>query len=77
MQEWARELDDMKVVKGPLHGLPISVKDNCWVKGMDSSIGLAKFLYQPVPRDAVIVQSFKDCGAVPFCKTNVPQTLLS
>lgn len=67
----------MKDVKGPFHGFPISIKDNCWVKGMDSTIGLAKFLYQPASKDAVIVQAFKGLGAVPFCKTNVPQTLLS
>ncbi|ODM93474.1 Fatty acid amide hydrolase 1 [Orchesella cincta] len=76
-EEWARELDELKEVRGPFHGLPISVKDNCWVKGMDSSIGLAKYLYQPVAKDSAIVQCYKDLGAVPFCKTNVPQTLLS
>jgi fatty acid amide hydrolase len=67
----------MKDTKGPLHGLPISVKDNCNVHGMDSTIGLGKYLNDPAKNSAVIVRIMMDLGAVPFCKTNVPQTLLS
>ncbi|OXA40478.1 fatty acid amide hydrolase 1 [Folsomia candida] len=77
-EEWAKELDAMKgSLRGPLHGFPISVKDNCNVIGMDSTIGLGKFLYQPAEDSSAIVKSLMALGAIPFAKTNVPQTLLS
>ena len=66
----------MKERKGPLHGLPVSIKDNCDVMGMDSTLGLGKRLYKPAGDHAVLVKVLMDLGAVPFCKTNVPQTLL-
>ena len=42
---------------------------------MDTTHGLAKYLYQPSDNSAVLVKVLRDLGAVPFCKTNVPQTL--
>jgi Asp-tRNA(Asn)/Glu-tRNA(Gln) amidotransferase A subunit family amidase len=65
----------MKEIKGPLHGLPISVKDNINVEGMDSTLGFAKFVHKPEATNANIVKALMDLGAVPFCKTNVPQSL--
>ena len=62
--------------RGVLHGLPISVKDNFDVKGMDSTLGLVKFLDKPAEVSAVIIQTLINQGAVPFCKTNVCQTLI-
>ncbi|CAL8109904.1 unnamed protein product [Orchesella dallaii] len=72
---WAAKLDEMPEIKGKLHGLPISVKDNCNVEGMDSTIGFAKNLHKPQDETCTIVKMLMDLGAVPFCKTNVPQTL--
>jgi len=66
----------LEAVKGPLHGIPISIKDNCFVQGYDCTIGLGKNLYAPVDTTNAIVQVLMDQGAIPFCKTNVPQTLL-
>lgn len=45
-------------------------------QGHDSTLGLVKRLNQPAAEDAVIVQVLKRQGAVPFVKTNVPQSLL-
>ncbi|KAJ6145322.1 hypothetical protein N7470_009217 [Penicillium chermesinum] len=75
----AKELDDHlrrtgKPV-GPLHGLPISVKDTFWIKGVDSSIGLAAYAFQPAPENAPLVDLLHGLGAVIIAKTNVPQTL--
>jgi fatty acid amide hydrolase len=67
----------METVKGPLHGLPISVKEQIGVKGTDSTLGFAKYVFQPSATDAPIVAALKDLGAIPFCKTNVPQSLLT
>ncbi|MCL4142795.1 UNVERIFIED_CONTAM: hypothetical protein GTU68_056873 [Idotea baltica] len=63
--------------RGPLHGLPVSVKENVEIQGMDTTLGLGKFLYCPASSNANIVELLIKKGAVPFCKTNVPQMLLS
>lgn len=77
-KEWATQLDEdaLSNKKGPLHGLPFSVKDNIGVIGYDSTIGLSGFLNQPESEDAALVKALKNLGAIPFCKTNVPQTNL-
>ncbi|XP_078575872.1 fatty-acid amide hydrolase 1-like [Branchiostoma floridae x Branchiostoma japonicum] len=62
---------------GLLHGVPVSIKDNVNIKGMATTMGVTKHLDIPADEDAVIVQVLKKQGAVPFVKTNVPQTLLS
>ena len=60
---------------GPLHGLPISVKDSCHFKGYDSSIGIASLCFRPASTNAAVVDLLLQAGAVIHCKTNVPQTL--
>ena len=62
---------------GPLHGLPISVKDTFDIAGYDSSIGIASLCFSPAAANAPLVQFLLDAGAVIHCKTNVPQTLLA
>lgn len=44
---------------------------------MDTTHGFAKRLYKPASESAVIVKILQDLGAVPFCKTNIPQTLFT
>lgn len=46
------------------------------LQGHDSTCGLAQFLEKPAAKDGVIVKVLKAQGAIPFVKTNVPQTLL-
>lgn len=60
---------------GPLHGLPISVKDTFMVKGYDASLGVAAFCFQPAAANSVLVDLLLSLGAVLYCKTNVPQTM--
>ncbi|EFX81960.1 hypothetical protein DAPPUDRAFT_210998 [Daphnia pulex] len=79
-EEWAKKLDADAALggkKGPLHGLPFSVKDNVGIIGYDSTIGISRFLNQPSTEDAAIVIALKMLGAIPFCKTNIPQTNMS
>ncbi|XP_072275361.1 fatty-acid amide hydrolase 1-like [Pyxicephalus adspersus] len=66
-----------ETVRGPLYGVPISLKDNYDYKGHDTTLGLKKNLDQPAGDDAIIVQVLKKQGAVPFVKTNVPQSMLN
>lgn len=46
------------------------------MQGHDSTCGLAQFLEKPAAEDGVIVKVLKAQGAIPFVKTNIPQTLL-
>ena len=62
---------------GPLHGLPISLKDSFNVKGVQSLIGYVSFLkYPPATEDSTLVQILRSLGAVIYCKTNIPQAMV-
>ncbi|KAK7534080.1 fatty-acid amide hydrolase [Phyllosticta citribraziliensis] len=79
--ERARFLDEYlareKKPFGPLHGLPVSVKDSFFIKGVDSSIGYVSFLDRPAKRNAAVVDILLSLGAVIYVKTNIPQTLMT
>lgn len=62
---------------GPLHGLPISIKDSFKVKGYDASLGVASLCFQPATTNSALVDLLLSLGAVLYCKTNIPQTLSS
>ena len=64
-------------LKGPLAGIPISLKDSIAVGGFDSSVGYSRNTGHPVQEDGAMVRMLKDAGAVPFVKTALPITLLS
>ncbi|KAK4498812.1 hypothetical protein PRZ48_009322 [Zasmidium cellare] len=76
----AKELDrrlkeDGRVV-GPLHGLPISLKDQFNIPGLDSTLGYVSRVGQPAASPSTLVQILHDAGAVVYVKTNVPATLM-
>ncbi|KUJ21697.1 general amidase-like protein [Mollisia scopiformis] len=62
---------------GPLHGVPISLKDTFKIKGYDSSIGIASLAFKPATENSLLVDILLEAGAVLYCKTNVPQTLMA
>jgi Asp-tRNA(Asn)/Glu-tRNA(Gln) amidotransferase A subunit family amidase len=71
-------IDDGSVnLKGPLAGIPVSLKDTIVVGGFDATVGYSSFVGNKVPDDGPMVRLLKDAGAVPYVKTNVPITLLS
>ncbi|EKJ75119.1 hypothetical protein FPSE_04677 [Fusarium pseudograminearum CS3096] len=60
---------------GPLHGLPISIKDHIQVAETYSSEGcFASINYDSI--DADIVAILRSQGAVIYCKTNQPQSMM-
>lgn len=61
---------------GPLHGLPISLKDNFNVKGYPSSVGFCSWATDPMPSESTIVSVLKSLGAVIYVKTNVPTAMM-
>jgi amidase len=78
----AQELDDhlAKTGKpvGPLHGLPVSLKDLYKVKGIDATICFIANLNEPPSNEnSSIVDLLLARGAVLYVKTNLPQTMMS
>jgi len=75
---WAKSLKDIpEKERGALFGLPISVKECFYVKGYDCTIGLAQYIGKPAQEDCSFVRALKDLHAIPFCLTNIPQTMVS
>lgn len=50
--------------RGPLHGVPIGVKDLCWTEGVPTGAGMAIHRDFRPDRDATVVQRLKQAGAV-------------
>jgi amidase len=71
----AEEKDEMLKngqIMGPLHGLPMTVKDGFNVKGLISSNGIPSLNKNIAKDDAVLVQKLKKAGAIIIGKTNLP-----
>lgn len=63
---------------GPLHGLPISIKDPFNYTGVQSTLGMIAFLDNPPAREnSPLVDILLDLGAILYCKTNIPQTMMT
>src|SRR6267378_3123785 len=59
-------------VRGPLHGIPVLVKDNIATDdNMDTTAGSLALLRSHVPADAVIIQQLREAGAVILGKANL------
>jgi amidase len=69
-------LDRTGKVVGPLHGLPISLKDNFNIKGKDSTVGFTSLVNDPAEYNATLVDILEKLGAVRYCKTNVPTAMM-
>ncbi len=62
-------------VWGPLHGVPITVKESFDVRGMPTTWGIPALATHRADADALAVQRLTRAGAVLFGKTNVPLNL--
>ncbi|THV67121.1 amidase [Aureobasidium pullulans] len=87
--ESARELDQYfaahKKPIGPLHGLPISLKDQFHVKGVETSMGYVGWIGtfqgekgtgKEKVYESEMVKELRNLGAVLYVKTAVPHTLM-
>src|SRR5215813_12916477 len=59
-------------VWGPLHGVPMTIKESFDVVGMPTTWGVPDLKDNRPPRNAIAVDRFLAAGAVLFGKTNVP-----
>jgi len=50
--------------RGPLHGVPIAVKDLCWIEGVPTAAGMAIYRDYRPHEDATVVRRLKQAGAV-------------
>lgn len=72
-------------IKGPLHGLPISVKDQFHVKGSDTTMGYVGWIgtfegdgnsNKVGLANSQIISELEEQGAVVFCKVCIPHHIL-
>jgi amidase len=57
---------------GPLHGVPITVKENIDVAGWPTTQGVVALASAVAPVDAPVVERMRAAGAIPFARTNLP-----
>ncbi|ODV91805.1 hypothetical protein CANCADRAFT_21597 [Tortispora caseinolytica NRRL Y-17796] len=77
----AKELDAYykktgKTTVGPLHGIPLSIKEHLSVKGKEVNAGFVGFIGRVVDEDNLQLSILKKAGVVPFARTNEPQSLM-
>ncbi len=72
----ARQLDKERAVgkvRGPLHGIPIIVKDNIDVAGTATTGGSLALAHMVVSSDAFVVKKLRAAGAVIIAKANLSE----
>ena len=57
---------------GPLHGVPITIKDSFQTEGCTTTSGAPELADYVPTEDAAPVARFREAGAIPFAKTNLP-----
>ncbi len=57
---------------GPLHGLPITVKENIDVRGSATTHGIVSLKHSIAEHDAPVIAHLKDAGAIIVGRTNTP-----
>ncbi|MGH8689297.1 MAG: amidase [Burkholderiales bacterium] len=71
----ARAADRTKGKRGPLHGVPMTVKESFDVAGWPTTWGMPEQKNNIAKKDALAVERLKRAGAIVFGKTNVPLLL--
>ena len=73
----AAELDASRSESGPLHGVPVVVKDNIRTAGIATAFGSAAFGDHVPDTDATLVTALRRAGAVIIGKTTMPDFAVS
>lgn len=78
MEDAKRAETELKAGKrrGPLHGVPVAVKDLCDTKGVVTAFGVAGFQDRIPERDSTVVSKLRDAGAVILGKLEMTEAAL-
>src|ERR1700761_5248192 len=68
----AADAADAGDARGPLHGVPFTVKENIDVAGTATTQGLPALAEAVAPLDAPQVERLRAAGAIPIGRTNLP-----
>ena len=60
-------------VRGPLHGIPIALKDNIHTTDMPTTGGALAFAELTPPYDATVTKNLRDAGAIILAKTQLTE----
>jgi amidase len=60
-------------IRGPLHGIPIALKDNIHTTEMPTTGGALAFEHLMPPYEATITKNLKDAGAIIIAKTGMTE----
>lgn len=73
----ARAVDEGRI-RGPLAGVPFSIKDSIEVRGTICSSGTLGYRNNaPSRQDATLVRRLRNAGAIPIARTNLPDLLFA
>ena len=61
--------------RGLLHGVPVTIKEQFWIRGKKSSTNFKMLKDFVAPEDAVIIDRIRKSGAIILGQTNVPRNL--
>ncbi|MDE2844486.1 MAG: amidase [Chloroflexota bacterium] len=79
MEEARKAQDEVQrgASRGPLHGIPVSIKDLEMTRDVTTTLGSAIFRDRVPEIDSVVVERVKGAGAIILGKTNTPEFGLS
>jgi amidase len=77
VREQARNLEKSKGLRGPLHGLPVTVKSSIATAGYRCEIGSHLHRGEIPAEDAVVVARLRAAGALILGTTNCPELLMA
>src|SRR5258705_5388260 len=60
-------------IRGPLHGIPIALKDNIQTRDMPTTGGALAFAGLIPPYDATVTRNLRDAGAIIIAKTQMTE----
>lgn len=62
------------MVRGPLHGVPIGIKDLCWTQGVTTAAGMSLYKDFVPTEDGTVIRKLRDAGAVMLGKLQMTES---